>query len=90
MIAANAELVLSNRAVTASQESLNRATSVIGIMRSGAYGLVVFGWRYPRYADAGCRVAGTAYQYQEQARQSAQDYARQIDQIRDKTSKMSR
>jgi hypothetical protein len=37
-------------------------------------------------------VAGgwyTAYQYQEQARQSAQDYAQQIDQIRDKTSKMS-
>jgi hypothetical protein len=30
-----------------------------------------------------------AYQYQEQARQSAQDYAQQIDQIRDKTSKMS-
>jgi tape measure domain-containing protein len=34
MIAANAELVLSNRAVTASQESLNRATSV-GLCAAG-------------------------------------------------------
>ncbi|MDC0726559.1 phage tail tape measure protein [Phytobacter diazotrophicus] len=89
MIAANAELVLSNRAVTASQESLNRATSAVGLMRSGLTGLVSLVGGIPGMLTL---VAGgwyAAYQYQEQARQSAQDYAQQIDQIRDKTSKMS-
>ncbi|CAM7635083.1 Phage tail tape measure protein [Phytobacter diazotrophicus] len=89
MVAANAQLVLSNRAVTASQESLSRATSVMGLMISGGRSLLSLVGGIPGLLTL---VAGgwyTAYQYQEQARQSAQDYAQQIDQIRDKTSKMS-
>lgn len=89
MIAANTELVLSNRAVTTSQESLNRATSAVGLLRSGASGLLSLVGGIPGALLLGAGAWYTMYQQQEQARQSAQDYAQQIDQIRDKTSKMS-
>ena len=89
MIAANAELVLSNRAVTTSQESLRRATSSMGLLRSGASGLLSLVGGIPGALLLGAGAWYTMYQQQEQARQSAQDYAEQIDQIREKTSKMS-
>ncbi|WP_410970992.1 phage tail tape measure protein, partial [Salmonella sp. SAL04269] len=40
MITANTALVQSNRAVTASQQALNSATSVMGLVKSGATGLL--------------------------------------------------
>lgn len=40
MIAANATLVQSNKAVSASQEALNRSTSVMNLFKSGATGLL--------------------------------------------------
>lgn len=89
MIAANAELVLSNRAVTASQESLNRATSAVGLLRSGASGLLSLVGGIPGALLLGAGAWYTMYQQQEQARQSAKDYAQQIDLIRQKTSSMS-
>ncbi|WP_108701695.1 phage tail tape measure protein [Phytobacter sp. SCO41] len=89
MIAANAELVLSNRAVTASQESLNRATSAVGLLRSGASGLLSLVGGIPGALLLGAGAWYTMYQQQEQARQSAQDYAQQIDLIRQKTTSMS-
>ncbi|BEG88903.1 phage tail tape measure protein [Phytobacter diazotrophicus] len=89
MIAANAELVLSNRAVTASQEALNRATSAVGLLRSGASGLLSLVGGIPGALLLGAGAWYTMYQQQEQARQSAQDYAQQIDLIRQKTTSMS-
>ncbi|RDT54011.1 phage tail tape measure protein [Escherichia coli] len=89
MIAANAELVLSNRAVTASQEALNRATSAVGLLRSSASGLLSLVGGIPGALLLGAGAWYTMYQQQEQARQSAQDYAQQIDLIRQKTTSMS-
>ncbi|QFH70994.1 phage tail tape measure protein [Enterobacter sp. E76] len=89
MIAANAQLVLSNRAVTLSQDNLNKATSVVGLMRTGASGLLSLVGGIPGALMLGAGAWYMMYQNQEQARKSAQEYASQIDQIRDKTSKMS-
>lgn len=89
MIAANAELVLSNRAVTASQESLNKATSAVGLLRSGASGLLSVVGGIPGALLLGAGAWYTMYQNQEQARKSAQDYASTIDEVKNKTRQMS-
>ncbi|EKP4474653.1 phage tail tape measure protein [Cronobacter dublinensis] len=89
MIQANAQLVLSNRAVTLSQENLNKASSAVGLMRVGAGGLLSLIGGIPGALMLGAGAWYAMYQNQEQARQSAQEYASQIDSIREKTSKMS-
>lgn len=89
MIAANAALVQSNRAVAASQQALNSATSVLGLVKTGATGLLGLVGGLPGLLMLGAGAWYTMYQNQEQARRSAQEYAGQIDEIRQKTSKMS-
>ncbi|GFQ13244.1 phage tail tape measure protein [Enterobacter hormaechei] len=89
MITANAALVQSNRAVAASQQALNSATSVLGLVKTGATGLLGLVGGLPGLLMLGAGAWYTMYQNQEQARRSAQEYAGQIDEIRQKTSKMS-
>ncbi|EMI6720025.1 tape measure protein, partial [Enterobacter hormaechei] len=89
MIAANTALVQSNRAVAASQQALNSATSVLGLVKTGATGLLGLVGGLPGLLMLGAGAWYTMYQNQEQARRSAQEYAGQIDEIRQKTSKMS-
>ncbi|MEE6121727.1 phage tail tape measure protein [Enterobacter hormaechei] len=89
MITANAALVQSNRAVAASQQALNSATSVLGLVKTGATGLLGLVGGLPGLLMLGVGAWYTMYQNQEQARRSAQEYAGQIDQIRQKTSQMS-
>ncbi|MDU3898880.1 MAG: phage tail tape measure protein, partial [Enterobacter sp.] len=89
MITANAALVQSNRAVAASQKALNSATSVLGLVKTGATGLLGLVGGLPGLLMLGAGAWYTMYQNQEQARRSAQEYAGQIDEIRQKTSQMS-
>lgn len=89
MITANAALVQSNRAVAASQQALNSATSVLGLVKTGATGLLGLIGGLPGLLMMGAGAWYMMYQNQEQARRSAQEYAGQIDEIRQKTSKMS-
>ncbi|HCT8084409.1 phage tail tape measure protein [Enterobacter sp. 01-M-02-PA-ECC] len=89
MITANAALVQSNRAVAASQQALNSATSVLGLVKTGATGLLGLVGGLPGLLMLGVGAWYTMYQNQEQARRSAQEYAGQIDEIRQKTSQMS-
>ena len=89
MIKANAALVQSNRAVAASQQALNSATSVLGLVKTGATGLLGLVGGLPGLLMLGAGAWYTMYQNQEQARRSAQEYAGQIDEIRQKTSQMS-
>ncbi|MES3616993.1 phage tail tape measure protein [Enterobacter hormaechei] len=89
MITANAALVQSNRAVAASQQALNSATSVLGLVKTGATGLLGLVGGLPGLLMLGAGAWYTMYQNQEQARRSAQEYAGHIDEIRQKTSKMS-
>ncbi|HED2388426.1 TPA: phage tail tape measure protein [Citrobacter freundii] len=89
MITANAALVQSNRAVAASQQALNSATSVLGLVKTGATGLLGLIGGLPGLLMLGAGAWYMMYQNQEQARRSAQEYAGQIDEIRQKTSKMS-
>ncbi|MDX7384522.1 phage tail tape measure protein [Enterobacter hormaechei] len=89
MITANAALVQSNRAVAASQQALNSATSVLGLVKTGATGLLGLVGGLPGLLMLGAGAWYTMYQNQEQARRSAKEYAGQIDEIRQKTSKMS-
>ncbi|HAT7605274.1 TPA: phage tail tape measure protein [Citrobacter freundii] len=89
MITANAALVQSNRAVAASQQALNSATSVLGLVKTGATGLLGLVGGLPGLLMLGAGAWYTMYQNQEQARRSAQEYAGHIDEIRQKISKMS-
>lgn len=89
MIAANSRLAQSNMAVRATQDAVNQATSTVGLMRSGAGALLSLVGGIPGALLLGAGAWYTMYQNQEQARQSAQEYASQIEEIRDKTSKMS-
>ncbi|HDS9831646.1 TPA: phage tail tape measure protein, partial [Enterobacter hormaechei subsp. oharae] len=89
MITANAALVQSNRTVAASQQALNSATSVLGLVKTGATGLLGLVGGLPGLLMLGAGAWYTMYQNQEQARRSAQEYAGQIDEIRQKTSQMS-
>lgn len=89
MIAANAALVQSNRAVSASQEALNRATSVMNLFKSGATGLLSLVGGLPGILMLGAGAWYTIYQRQEQARESAIQYADTIEQVRDNLKSMS-
>lgn len=89
MIAANAVLVQSNSAVSASQEALNRATSVMNLFKSGATGLLSLVGGLPGILMLGAGAWYTMYQRQEQARESAIQYADTIEQVRDNLKSMS-
>lgn len=89
MIAANAALVQSNIAVSASQEALNRATSVMNLFKSGATGLLSLVGGLPGILMLGAGAWYTMYQRQEQARESAIQYADTIEQVRDNLKSMS-
>ncbi|EOH4955661.1 phage tail tape measure protein [Enterobacter hormaechei] len=75
---------LANR--VSAQSNLNSVTSVGTRLMSGALGLI---GGVPGLVMLGAGAWYTMYQNQEQARRSAQEYAGQIDQIRQKTSQMS-
>lgn len=75
---------ISNRVST--QSNLNSVTSVGTRLMSGALGLI---GGVPGLVMLGAGAWYAMYQNQEQARRSAQEYAGQIDEIRQKTSKMS-
>ncbi|HHW4009017.1 TPA: phage tail tape measure protein [Enterobacter hormaechei] len=75
---------LANRVST--QSNLNSVTSVGTRLMSGALGLI---GGVPGLVMLGAGAWYTMYQNQEQARRSAQEYASQIDEIREKTSRMS-
>jgi len=75
---------LANRVTT--QSNLNSVTSVGTRLMSGALGLI---GGVPGLVMLGAGAWYAMYQNQEQARRSAQEYAGQIDEIRQKTSKMS-
>lgn len=75
---------LANRVTT--QSNLNSVTSVGTRLLSGALGLI---GGVPGLVMLGAGAWYAMYQNQEQARRSAQEYASQIDEIREKTSRMS-
>lgn len=75
---------LANR--VSAQSNLNSVTSVGTRLMSGALGLI---GGVPGLVMLGAGAWYAMYQNQEQARRSAQEYAGQIDEIRQKTSKMS-
>ncbi|MFB4697566.1 phage tail tape measure protein [Enterobacter hormaechei subsp. xiangfangensis] len=75
---------LANRVST--QSNLNSVTSVGTRLMSGALGLI---GGVPGLVMLGAGAWYAMYQNQEQARRSAQEYASQIDDIREKTSRMS-
>ena len=89
MIAANATLVQSNKAVSASQEALNRSTSVMNLFKSGATGLLSLVGGLPGILMLGAGAWYMMYQRQEQARESAIQYADKIEQVRDNLKSMS-
>ncbi|WP_395240108.1 phage tail tape measure protein [Escherichia coli] len=89
MIAANTTLVQSNKAVSASQEALNRSTSVMNLFKSGATGLLSLVGGLPGILMLGAGAWYTMYQRQEQARESAIQYADTIEQVRDNLKSMS-
>lgn len=88
MIAANATLVQSNKAVSAS-EALNRSTSVMNLFKSGATWLLSLVGGLPGILMLGAGAWYTMYQRQEQARESAIQYADTIEQVRDNLKSMS-
>ncbi|AXC33168.1 Phage tail length tape-measure protein 1 [Enterobacter hormaechei] len=75
---------LANRVST--QSNLNSVTSVGTRLMSGALGLI---GGVPGLVMLGAGAWYAMYQNQEQARRSAQEYASQIDEIREKTYRMS-
>lgn len=75
---------ISNRVST--QSNINSVTSVGTRLMSGALGLI---GGVPGLVMLGAGAWYAMYQNQEQARRSAQEYASQIDEIREKTSRMS-
>lgn len=75
---------LANRVTT--QSNLNSVTSVGTRLLSSALGLI---GGVPGLVMLGAGAWYAVYQNQEQARRSAQEYASQIDEIREKTSRMS-
>ncbi|EFJ5910029.1 phage tail tape measure protein [Escherichia coli] len=75
---------LANR--VSAQSNLNSVTSVGSRLMGGALGLI---GGVPGLVMLGAGAWYAMYQNQEQARRSAQEYASQIDEIREKTSRMS-
>ncbi|HFV6758976.1 TPA: phage tail tape measure protein [Escherichia coli] len=86
LAAAQASLTRNIAARTAAQTTLNTVTSVGSRLLSGALGLV---GGVPGLVMLGTAAWYTMYQNQEQARESARQYAATIDEIRQKTSAMS-
>ncbi|EIB9628333.1 tape measure protein, partial [Escherichia coli] len=86
LAAAQASLTRNIAARTAAQTTLNTVTSVGSRLLSGALGLV---GGVPGLVMLGAAAWYTMYQNQEQARESARQYAVTIDEIRQKTSAMS-
>ncbi|HCP3337646.1 TPA: phage tail tape measure protein [Escherichia coli] len=86
LAAAQTSLTRNIAARTAAQTTLNTVTSVGSRLLSGALGLV---GGVPGLVMLGAAAWYTMYQNQEQARESARQYAATIDEIRQKTSAMS-
>ncbi|MDU2939138.1 MAG: phage tail tape measure protein [Enterobacteriaceae bacterium] len=89
MIAANAILVQSNRAVTASEATVNKLTSTTALLRRGASALGSLVGGIPGALMLGATAWYMIYQSQERARESAIKYADTLDQVRDALSQMS-
>ena len=89
MIAANAELVQSNRAVATSQEALNKMTSAMNLVKAGASGLLSLVGGIPGILMLGAGAWYAMYQKQEQARESAIQYASTLDEVVEKSKQMS-
>ncbi|EPY3705666.1 phage tail tape measure protein [Escherichia coli] len=86
LAAAQASLTRNIASRTAAQTTLNTVTSAGSRLLSGALGLV---GGVPGLVMLGAAAWYTMYQNQEQARESARQYAATIDEIRQKTSAMS-
>ncbi|EDV3996109.1 phage tail tape measure protein [Salmonella enterica subsp. enterica serovar Mbandaka] len=89
MIAANATLVQSNRAVATSQEALNKMTSAMNLVKAGASGLLSLVGGIPGILMLGAGAWYAMYQKQEQARESAIQYASTLDEVVEKSKQMS-
>ncbi|EAN3604053.1 phage tail tape measure protein [Salmonella enterica subsp. enterica serovar Infantis] len=89
MIAANAALVQSNRAVATSQEALNKMTSAMNLVKAGASGLLSLVGGIPGILMLGVGAWYAMYQKQEQARESAIQYASTLDEVVEKSKQMS-
>lgn len=89
MIAANASLVQSNRAVATSQEALNKMTSAMNLVKAGASGLLSLVGGIPGILMLGAGAWYAMYQKQEQARESAIQYASTLDEVVEKSKQMS-
>ena len=89
MIAANAALVQSNRAVATSQEALNKMTSAMNLVKAGASGLLSLVGGIPGILMLGAGAWYAMYQKQEQARESAIQYASTLDEGVEKSKQMS-
>lgn len=89
LIAANATLVQSNKAVSASQLALNKATSAMSLVRSGAAGLLSLVGGIPGALMLGAGAWYMMYQKQEQAKESAIQYAGTLDEVVAKSREMS-
>lgn len=89
MIAANAALVQSNRAVATSQEALNKMTSAMNLVKAGASGLLSLVGGIPGILMLGAGAWYAMYQKQEQARESAIQYASTLDEVVEKSKQMS-
>lgn len=86
LAAAQGSLSRNITARASAQSALNSVTSVGSRLLGGALGLV---GGIPGLVLLGAGAWYTMYQNQEQARLSAQDYAKTIDQVREKTKLMS-
>lgn len=89
MIAANAALVQSNRAVATSQEALNKMTSAMNLVKAGASWLLSLVGGIPGILMLGVGAWYAMYQKQEQARESAIQYASTLDEVVEKSKQMS-
>lgn len=78
MIAANARLIQSNRAVSASQDSLNKVTGTVSLLRTGANGLLSLVGGIPGAILAMGAAWLYVYEKNEQARKSALEYGEAI------------
>ncbi len=89
MIAANAVLVQSNRAVTASEAQIGKLTSATSLLRRNLslVGSLIGGWPGALMLGAGAWYIWN--QHQEQARQSAIQYASTLDEVVAKAKQMS-
>ncbi len=78
MIAANVRVIQSNRAVSASQDSLNKVTGTVSMLRTGANGLLSLVGGIPGAILAMGAAWLYVYEKNEQARKSALEYGEAI------------